>query len=148
MGKTPIFGMKSRDGEVRAKVVSSVGMADLHKEIKNSVAQGSTLYTDKWVAYRGLTAQFNHSTVDHMAKEYVNGDCHTNGIESFWALFKRGYHGIYHWMSRKHMQRYVNEFAFRFNRRAGEVQDTFAETIMNVATSAQLPYKKLTGKAV
>jgi hypothetical protein len=55
--------------------IPSVGMADLHKVIKSNVAQGATLYTDKWVAYRGLKAAFNHSTVDHGAKEYVNGDC-------------------------------------------------------------------------
>lgn len=144
MGKTPVFGMKSRTGEVRAQVVASVGMVDLHKVIKSTVAQGATLYTDKWVAYRGLKAQFNHTTVDHMAKEYVNGDCHTNGIESFWALFKRGYHGVYHHMSRKHMQRYVNEFTFRFNRRASEMQSVFSDVVARVAESTKLPYKTLT----
>ena len=144
MGKTPIFGMKSRDGEVRAKVVKSVGMVDLHRELKNNVAPGATLYTDGWVAYRGLKAQFNHSTVDHMAKEYVNGDCHTNGIESFWALFKRGYHGIYHHMSKKHLQRYADEFAFRFNRRSRGMQSIFSDTVARVAQTSQLPYKTLT----
>jgi transposase-like protein len=107
-----IFGMKTRDGEVRAKVVQSVGMANLHRELKSNVAPGATLYTDRWVSYRGLAAQFHHTTVDHMAKQYINGDCHTNGIESFWALFKRCYLGIYHHMSKKHLQRYVNEFTF------------------------------------
>ena len=147
-GKTPIFGMKSRTGEVRAQVVESVGAVDLHREIKSNVEQGATLYTDKWVGYRGLKVQFNHETVDHTAKEYVNGDCHTNGIESFWALFKRGYHGIYHQMSRKHMQRYVNEFAFRFNRRASKMQGIFTEVVNNISETAQLPYKELTQQAV
>jgi transposase-like protein len=141
--KTPIFGMKSRDGEVRAKVVPSVGMVALHKEIKTNVATGATLYTDGWVAYRGLTTLFNHTTVDHAAKQYVNGDCHTNGIESFWALFKRGYQGVYHQMSRKHMQRYVNEFAFRFNRKANKMQSVFSDVVSNIAKSSQLSYKTL-----
>ena len=143
-GKTPVFGMKTRAGEVRAKVVSSVGMVDLHREIKNNVAQGATLYTDKWVGYRGLKADFNHTTVDHMAKQYVNGDCHTNGIESFWALFKRGYHGIYHQMSKKHLQRYVNEFAFRLNRKAESMQSVFSDVVQNIAETSKLPYKELT----
>lgn len=146
--KTPIFGMKSRDGEVRAKVVESVGMSELHKELKSNVAEGATLYTDKWVAYRGLTMQFKHSTVDHAAKEYVNGDCHTNGIESFWALFKRGYHGVYHQMSRKHMQRYVNEFSFRFNRRTEAMQNVFANVVAGIANNAHLSYKTLIQKPV
>ncbi len=146
--KTPVFGMKSRAGEVRAQVVPTVGMADLHREIKTNVAPGATLYTDKWVGYRGLKAEFNHSTVDHMAKQYVNGDCHTNGIESFWALFKRGYHGVYHQMSKKHLQRYVNEFTFRFNRRTNKMQSVFSDVIEKVANSAQLPYKTLIQKPI
>jgi transposase-like protein len=146
IGKTAVFGMRSRDGEVRAQVVRSVGSVDLHREIKSNLAQGATLYTDKWVAYRGLNVQFNHSTVDHGAKEYVNGDCHTNGIESFWALFKRGYHGIYHHMSRKHLQRYVNEFTFRLNRRDRGMQQVFSDLVSRVAGSEQLSYKTLTQK--
>ena len=147
-GKTAVFGMKTRTGEVRAKVVASVGIVDLHREIKSNVAQGATLYTDGWVGYRGLKAEFNHATVDHMAKEYVNGDCHTNGIESFWALFKRGYHGVYHQMSKKHLQRYVNEFTFRFNRRASGMQSVFSDVVARVANSAQLPYKTLIQKPI
>ena len=147
-GKTPVFGMKTRDGEVRAQVVNSVSIVDLHKEIKTNVAKGATIYTDGWVGYRGLKAMFNHTTVDHMAKEYVNGDCHTNGIESFWALFKRGYHGVYHQMSKKHLQRYVNEFTFRFNRKANEMQSVFSDVVSNIATSSQLPYKTLIQKPV
>ncbi|MEI9961320.1 MAG: IS1595 family transposase [Limisphaerales bacterium] len=146
-GKTAVFGMRSRGGEVRAQVVRTVGSVDLHREIKNNLAQGATLYTDMWVAYRGLNVQFNHSTVDHGAKEYVNGDCHTNGIESFWALFKRGYHGIYHHMSRKHLQRYVNEFTFRLNRRDRGMQQVFSDLVARVAGSEQLSYKTLTQKA-
>jgi len=144
--KTPIFGMKNRTGELRAQVVRSVGMVDLHKEIKSNVAQGATLYTDMWVAYRGLAAQFKHTTVDHTMKQYVNGDCHTNGIESFWALFKRGYQGVYHQMSRKHLQRYVNEFTFRFNRRTEKMQSVFSDVVARVAESSKLPYKTLIQK--
>jgi transposase-like protein len=147
-GKVAIMGMRNRDGEVRAQVVPSVGMVDLHKVIKSNVAQGATLYTDKWVAYRGLKAMFNHATVDHGAKEYVNGDCHTNGIESFWALFKRGYHGIYHHMSRKHLHRYVNEFTFRLNRRTRSMQSVFSDVLNNVTDSPQLPYKTLIQKPI
>lgn len=113
-GKAPVFGMRSRDGEVRAQVVASVGREDLHTAIKAAVVPGSTIYTDRWVGYRGLLG-YKRKTVNHSAKEYVNGDCHTNGIESFWALFKRGFHGIYHFMSRKHLQRYVDEFSNRNN---------------------------------
>lgn len=147
-GKTAILGMKSRDGEIRAKVVKSVGAVELQTEIKNNVAAGALLYTDKWIAYRGLMAWFKHTTVDHGAKEYVRGDCHTNGIESFWALFKRGYHGVYHQMSKKHLHRYVNEFTFRFNRRACEMKGVFSDVVMRVANGSPLPYKTLIQKPI
>ena len=142
-GKTPVFGMKSRAGEVRAQVVPSVGSEILHKAIKENVAIGSTLYTDQWVAYRGLR-EYKHDVVNHSLKEYVKGDCHTQGIDSFWALFKRGYHGIYHQMSNKHLQRYVNEFAFRLNRKAESMQSIFSDVVQNIAESSNLPYKELT----
>jgi transposase-like protein len=141
-GKAAIFGLKSRTGEVRAKMVASVGMVDLHKAIKENVAVGSTLYTDRWVAYRGLR-EYKRATVNHGMKEYVKGDCHTNGIESFWALFKRGYHGVYHQMSKKHLQRYINEYAFRLNRRTESMQSIFSELVVKMSESAKLPYKGL-----
>jgi transposase-like protein len=142
-GKTPVFGLRSRAGEVRAKVVPSVGREVLHAAIKENVATGSTLYTDQWVAYRGLR-EYKHDVVNHSAKEYVNGDCHTQGIDSFWALFKRGYHGIYHHMSNKHLQRYVNEFAFRLNRKAQSMQTIFSELVQRISETSKLPYKELT----
>ena len=142
-GKAAVMGLKSRDAkEIRAQVVPSVGMADLHKVINENVSTGSTLYTDQWVAYRGLH-QYVRGIVNHSAKEYVVGDCHTNGIESFWALFKRGYHGVYHWMSAKHLQKYVDECAFRLNRKGNEMLEVFADVVKNATDGKQLPYKEL-----
>jgi transposase-like protein len=144
VNKTPVFGMMSRDGQVRAKVVSGTSTAILHPIITANVEKGATLYSDEWCGYNGLGKDYVRSIVRHSAKEFVNGDCHTNGIESFWALFKRGYHGIYHQMSQKHMQKYVDEFCYRFNRRTGGMQNIFSEVVASIAETAQLPYKTLT----
>jgi transposase-like protein len=146
--KTPIMGMIQRHGEIRASVVERVNADTVESKILNQVAPGSQVITDDFWGYSRVSKNFTHRIINHGRREYVNGDIHTNTIESFWALFKRGYHGIYHFMSKKHLQRYVDEFTFRFNRRAGQAQDIFAETIMNVANSAQLPYKTLIGKTV
>ena len=78
------------------------------------------LYTDEHAAYRGLP---NHVAVKHGVGEYVDGLAHTNGIESFWALLKRGYHGTYHQMSPKHLDRYVGEFSGRHNQREQDTLD-------------------------
>jgi transposase-like protein len=140
--KTPVFGLRSRAGEVRAQVVRSVAKVDLHKAIEENVAPGSTIYTDQWVGYRGLR-QYKRKVVNHSAKQYVRGDVHTNGIESFWALFKRGYHGVYHQMSKKHLQRYVNEYAFRWNRKEETMQAVFSELISKMSEGKNLPYREL-----
>ena len=89
------------------------------------------LHTDEWSAYKNLQNDFGRGIVHHSVKEFVSGDCHTNGIESFWALFKRGYHGVYHQMSKKHLQRYVNEFTFRITRKAWTMQNVFSEVVAN-----------------
>jgi hypothetical protein len=107
------------------------------------VKEGSTLNTDEHRGYWGMK-NYTHQVIRHSLREYVVGQTHTNTIESFWALFKRGYMGVYHWMSAKHLQRYVNEFAYRFNRRESEMQPTFSDVIARIAASKQLPYKTLT----
>ena len=142
--KTPVVGMIQRGGDVKASVVDRVSMAVVENQVKDNVKKGTQLYTDDFLSYARLGRSFPHQSVSHRNGEYVKGKAHSNTIESFWALFKRGYHGIYHWMSRKHMQRYVDEFAFRFNRRAGEMQGVFGDVVDNIAASSKLGYKELT----
>jgi len=137
VGKTPVFGIKSRAGEIRARVVETVRAVELQGHIKETVAAGATVYTDSWCGYNGLKG-YAHTVVNHSEGVYVQGDAHTNGIESFWALFKRGYHGVYHQMSRKHMQRYLDEYAFRFNRRLAGMQRVFAAVVENVVANTPL----------
>ena len=112
--KQPVVGLYQRDGIVRAKPIPNAGKTILQAEIASNVEQGSTVYTDESVHYRGLQ-HYIHKTVSHKAREYVKGDITTNGIESFWAVLKRSYIGIHHWWSPKHLHRYVNEHAYRQN---------------------------------
>ena len=114
VGKQPVVGILQRGGNVIAMPVSGTDRKTLHGVIRANVAPGATVYTDDHSAYRGLVG-YTHEAVKHSVSEYVRDQAHTNGIESFWALLKRGYYGIYHHMSVKHLHRYVNEFSFRHN---------------------------------
>jgi transposase-like protein len=143
-GKAIVFGALARDGEIRASVIPCADSYRLHGAVNEAVAKGSSLYTDEHRGYLGLTG-YRHTVVKHSDGEYVRGNVHTNGIESFWALFKRGYHGVYHQMSAKHLQRYVDEFTFRFNRRANKMQSVFADVVTGIAETSKLPYKALIG---
>jgi transposase-like protein len=113
VGKVPIFGMMNRKGEVRAFVIEETDKKTLQPLIHKNVRKGSRLYTDEHKSYRGLKKNYKHATVNHSKKEYVRGDVHTNTIEGFWALLKRGKNGTYHYWSKKHMQRYIEEFSWR-----------------------------------
>lgn len=113
-GKTAVVGLRERGGKVKAKVVTSTRAKALKSEIANNVEPGSIVCTDEHASYKGMK-NFDHKVVNHSAKEYVNGMAHTNGIESVWALLKRGYYGTYHNFTVKHMQRYVDEFSYRLN---------------------------------
>ena len=119
VGKTPVFGMRDRDGQVIAKVVESTDAPTLQGAIKENVAEGSTICTDEHRSYNGLDTDAEkklvHKTVKHSAKQFVDGMAHTNGIESFWASLQRGFYGTFHWFSKKHTQLYVDEFVFRSN---------------------------------
>ena len=116
VGKTAVVGVKAREtNQVKAQVVESTDAPTLQGFVRQHTEPTTIVYTDEAAAYNGLP-RF-HEAVKHSAKEYVNGQAHTNGIESFWALLKRGYIGTYHHMSEKHLGRYVTEFQGRHNRR-------------------------------
>jgi transposase-like protein len=121
--KTPVFGMAQRGasgahGRVVAKVVDGVSEAHLGPHIRKRVLPASVVYTDDWGAYDRLGKEgYEHSRVAHTQGVYVSGDVHTNTIEGFWMLVKSGIRGAYHGVSTKHLQSYLDEFAFRYNNR-------------------------------
>lgn len=116
VGKQPVFGLRVRGGPTVAMPVDHADQATILPEIQRRVARGSVVFTDDSGLYRPLgRAGYFHQALNHSAGEYVVGVAHTNGIESVWAVLKRGHYGTYHHMSRKHLHRYVNEFTFRLN---------------------------------
>ncbi|MCY4548436.1 MAG: IS1595 family transposase [Defluviicoccus sp.] len=115
VGKTAVVGMKDRDSnEVRAEVVHRTDGATLQGFVREHTEPGAAVYTDDAAAYRGMP-EFDHEAVNHTVSEYVRGQAHTNGIESFWAMLKRAHKGTFHKISPKHLDRYVNEFSGRHN---------------------------------
>lgn len=141
VGKQAVVGVKERNGKVVAMPVQSTDKETLHGIINAVVAQGSTVYTDNHRSYLGLNG-YSHHAVNHSVSEYVRDQAHTNGIESFWALLKRGYYGIYHHMSAKHLHRYVNEFSHRHNAAQCDTIDCIAGTIDGMI-GRRLTYKEL-----
>ena len=132
VGKTAVAGAKDRaTNTVSARVVDSTDKETLHGFVADHADKDATVFTDDAKAYEGIP--FKHKTVKHSVSEYVNGQASTNGIESFWALLKRGYHGTFHHISEKHLHRYVTEFANRHNRRPQDtevmMQEHFAALI-------------------
>jgi transposase len=114
----PVFGMVERKGRVSAKVVRNVKTATLMPHIKKRVLSSAMIYTDEGLSYRPLTKRgYQHKRVHHKQQVYVVGDVHTNTIEGFWALLKRGLSGVYHSVSAKHLQSYLDEYTFRYNHR-------------------------------
>lgn len=113
--KTAVVGIKDRStNTIRATPVPETTKARLQHFAETNTVKGAKTYTDENPAYKGLS---NHETVNHSVSEYVRGMAHTNGMESFWASLKRGYHGTFHHISEIHLHRYVNEFAGRLNAR-------------------------------
>ncbi len=142
--KTAVFGMAERGGNVISKPVERVNAKTLKGLIRDNVSPKATMMTDEWTAYNGLDKEFKHNVVNHGRKEYVKGEIHTNTIESFWALLKRGIHGIYHHVSKEHLRRYCDEFQFRFNSR--QTEDSKRFTAMLSKCEGRLTYQTLTAK--
>jgi transposase-like protein len=126
--KQPIIGAVSRKGNVVVRLIDKINSANLQGFVHECVSEKvSILVTDQFTGYHGLRKSFPHKTVNHAAKEYVVGAIHTNTIEGFWSLFKRGVVGSYHKVSKKYLPLYLAEFSFRYNNRDNE--DIFGAAI-------------------
>ena len=146
VGKQAVLGMRERQGRVKAEPVDAESQGIIQKSINRHVVPGSTLYTDDHRGYKGLGGIFyQHQTVKHSVKEFVNGMAHTNGIESVWAILKRGFNGVYHNWSRKHCRQYINEFTFRLNEGSctRDTQDRLND-LFRAMEGKTLTYKELT----
>jgi transposase-like protein len=142
IGKFPVVGIKARIGKVKAFAVEKTNASTLENIIRKNVVVGSSVFTDEARAYNNLP-NYRHENVKHDSGEYVKRKMiHTNGIESFWAVLKRGYYGIYHKWSDKHLQRYVNEFCSHFNMRKIEVNERMRLSIVG-GFYKHLSYKEL-----
>jgi len=120
-GKMPVLGIAQRNGELSANAVKDVKRATLIPVVKERVLPDSMVYTDELHSYDKLYQYgYNHKRVHHSAKVWVLGNAHTNTVEGFWSLLKRGVNGVYHAVSQKYLQSYINEYSFRYNHRKDE----------------------------
>ena len=141
VGKAIVVGARDRaTNAVSAAVVENTDAETLQGFVSDRAADDATIYTDDHGGYKGM--HFDHETVKHSIGEYVDGQASTNGIESFWASLKRGYHGTFHHISPKHLNRYVNEFSTRHNMRPKDTEAMMAETVSRMV-GTRLMYRDL-----
>lgn len=143
--KTVVMGARSRDGKVTAAVVPDRSTATLGAFVRDHVEPGSNLYTDSLGQYRALAGDYDHATVDHAAY-YVDGQVHTNGIENFWSLLKRGLHGTYISVEPFHLFRYIDERVFTYNQREATDLTRFS-TVVEMVAGRRLTWAQVTGRA-
>ena len=143
VGKTAIVGTKDRaSNKVAARPLPATSSPHTAGFVAEHTKIGATVYTDEAAAYNALKPWFDHETVNHGDSEYVRGQAHVNGMESFWSLMKRGYHGTYHHMSPKHLDRYVAEFSGRHNVREADTADQMAQLVA-ASVGKRLMYRDL-----
>jgi hypothetical protein len=148
VGKTSVLGMRERGkgGRTRAKVITDRTLDAIHNEIHGNVEVNSQLFTDDHMMFNDLDGLFyRHETVNHSAGEYKRGLAHTNTIESVWAVFKRGVHGVWHHVSPKHLSRYIDEATFRLN--AGNVAihtNRRLDAFVDAVAGKRITYKEVT----
>ena len=131
IGKSIVAGARDRaTNRISASVVQGTDACSLQGFVASRTAEDAKVYTDQGAGYQGMP--FDHETVNHSISEYVRDQAHTNGIESFWSMLKRGYHGTYHHMSAKHLDRYVTEFSGRHNDREADTVDQMAGIVQGM----------------
>ncbi len=144
-GKAAVFGMVERGGKVRAVPVEKTRKDNLQARIRESVVAGSAIFSDEHPLYEGLDADYQHAVINH-AIEYVNGNTHTNTIESFWSLLKRGLHGTYVSVEPFHLFRYIDEQAFRYNNRKDMNDRDRFDAVASQVAGKRITYAHLTSK--
>lgn len=142
--KTAVMGLLERGGRVRTAIVENRRKSVLQGEVKKHVEAGSALYSDALLSYEGLASEYAHKVIDH-AVAYVDGQVHTNGLENFWSLLKRGLRGTYVSVEPFHLFRYLDEQSFRYNERKSKDIDRFVEAMGN-AFGRRVTFSELTGK--
>lgn len=142
--KKVVIGMIERGGNIVLKHIENTRKDSILPVINKYIPLGKTIYTDEGVGYSTLSTSYKHFSINHSAKQYVSGDVHTNTIENFWSLLKRGIVGVYYQVSKKHIDRYLNEFATRFNGRTIDPYIRFEIMLRN--SKGRLTYKTLTAK--
>ena len=147
--KTIVMGMLERGGKIRTLVITDRQKPTMHPILRENVEPGSTLYTDEMAGYKGLGKEYLHEIIDH-AVEYVNGRVHTNGMENFWSLLKRGLSGTYVAVEPFHLFRYLDEQVFRYCNRSIPARkmtdsDRF-DLLVRKVTGKRLTFAELTGK--
>jgi transposase-like protein len=143
--KTAVIGILERGGKVRAAVVPSRKRKVLQEEVRKHVTAGAALYTDALLSYEGLASDYAHQVVDH-ATQYVDGRVHTNGLENFWSLLKRGISGTYVSVEPFHLFRYLDEQMFRFNNRKDLDDKSRFDLTVSQLVGKRLTFAQLTGK--
>ncbi|MFV0237003.1 MAG: IS1595 family transposase [Flavobacteriales bacterium] len=141
--KTAVFGLVERNGRVTAMKVKRTDKNTLQSIINKNVSLNANLMTDEWKAYKGLSKNYSHLVVKHGEGQYVNGKAHTNTIEGFWSLLKRGIIGIYHNVSAKHLNAYVDEFEYRYNTKHISCVERFNNMLS--LSNSRLTYNQLIG---
>ena len=143
--KVAVMGILERGGEVRTIVVPNRKKHALQAEVRKHVEAGAALYTDYLLSYEGLASEYAHKVVDH-AVEYVNGRVHTNGLENFWSLLKRGINGTYVSVEPFHLFRYLDEQSFRYNNRKNMSDADRFSAVLSQVVGKRLTYAEVTGK--
>ena len=144
-GKAVVMGLLDRKTKkIRLRHVADTSGPTLQGVVREYVEGGSYIFSDAWRSYNGLSADYVHQVIDH-AESYVQGNVHTNTIENFWSLLKRGLKGTYIAVEPFHLFRYLDEQAFRYNERKNDDGGRFLE-VLNGLTGRRLTYQKLTGK--
>lgn len=143
--KTPVIGMVERGGKLIAEVAPDVTSKTITPLVAENVSTESLVYTDEWHGYKGMQKIYDHEVVKHNEGQYVNGRVHTNTIEGFWSLLKRGIVGIYHFTSAKHLQKYVDEFVFRYNTKE-MTSEAERMNLLLANTEVRTKYHELTEK--